>query len=526
MKFKWIVFLFTLSILLCIDVKGEDVKKSIAVFPFYNQARSSAEYLSDYIPELLMNRLIPKGDYNVYQYNDLVMELNRKKITYSDVFKGESSKDLLKGLNIDMGIIGRYIVQGNQIRIDTYLIDYQNDRIIKGIVFDESMEEKLLARLDQYAVNSIQFYYNRINKKNIDIINRGESILNYIKESRFGFLIKNRWFFSGVILLLFFFFSQLLVFIFEKGLKKVVIRTKTTLDDKLIEICKNPLKWIIIIIGLKLVFLTLDLSETYSQIIFNILSALIVYFIAKLAFKSSDVLIHSWGNKVANKISSRINEDLVPLFVKMSKILIVVISSIIILSDFGIEIGPLLASLGIVGFAIGFAVKDSLANIIGGIILILDKSFVVGDKVTIDGDTGFVYEVGLRNTKIKTFDNEIIIIPNGELMNKRFKNYVLPDPTIRVVVNFGVAYGTDVDKVENVVMKTIKEIDDVVDNPEPQVVFKQMADFSLDFQAKFWIPLYDNQYAKKREATKKIYNALNKAKINIPFPTHTVYLEK
>ena len=111
-------------------------------------------------------------------------------------------------------------------------------------------------------------------------------------------------------------------------------------------------------------------------------------------------------------------------------------------------------------------------------------------------------------------------------MNKRFKNYVLPDPKIRVVVNFGVAYGTDIDEVERVVIDAIGTMSNICTEPEPAVLFIEMADFSLNMQAKFWVDSYIDQYEKKIEATKVIYNALNKAGIAIPFPTHTVYLEK
>ena len=140
------------------------------------------------------------------------------------------------------------------------------------------------------------------------------------------------------------------------------------------------------------------------------------------------------------------------------------------------------------GFAIGFAVKDTLSNIIGGIILTLDNSFAVGDKVNIDGDVGVVKEVGLRNTQLLTYDNEVIIIPNGELMNKKFKNFALPNPEIRVAVDFGVAYGSDVELVEKTALEAVRGVGDAKEEPAPEVIFLSMGDFSLNFQARFWIP--------------------------------------
>ena len=111
-------------------------------------------------------------------------------------------------------------------------------------------------------------------------------------------------------------------------------------------------------------------------------------------------------------------------------------------------------------------------------------------------------------------------------MNKKFKNFVLPDPIIRVVINFGVAYGTDIDKVEEVVLSAIRKIENISEDPAPTIEFIEMGDFALSMKAKFWVPDYVDQYNKWLEATKLVYNALNENKINIPFPTQTIYVDK
>lgn len=146
--------------------------------------------------------------------------------------------------------------------------------------------------------------------------------------------------------------------------------------------------------------------------------------------------------------------------------------------------------------------------------------------MTIDGDTGYVKEVGIRNISLQTFDNELIIYPNGELARKKFKNFVLPDARFRVVVNFSVAYGADIDREEEIVLGEVRKIDNVLEDPKPVCIFEEMGDFSLNFQIKFWIPDYNAMFDRKKEATTKIYKALTAAGIDIPFPTHTVYIRK
>ena len=514
-----------------IDREKKVAGDKIVILPFYDYSDSSMKYLSAYIPELIRARLDLAEGIRIYDAKMIKGEIESRKLTPRELYDREKSLSFLRDINATIGLVGRYVIVGKRIRIDYHVVYVTTGEIIEGLLFEGVVDDALMDTVDRFADESSEWFEiealsDVVTKLEKRKKTRFQEIFKKLKESRIGIIFTNKWLFSLCILISFYVLAKLLILFFEKILKRVTARTGTTLDDDLISVSKKPLKWIIIVIGIKMALLPLKLDATASLFFNNVTTAFIIAFITYIVFRALRILIRYWGNRVSEKIDSRIDDDLVPLFVKISNIFIIIMGALLILSRFGVEIGPLVASLGIAGFAIGFAIKDSLANIIGGIILILDKSFVVGDKVTVNGDTGIIKEVGLRNTKLQTFDNEIIVIPNGELMNKKFKNYVLPDPTIRVVVDFGVAYGTNVDKVEEVVMNVIHSIEDVVDDPPPSVVFYEMADFSLNFQAKFWIPLYENQYAKKIEATKKIYNALQENKINIPFPTHTVYLER
>ena len=179
------------------------------------------------------------------------------------------------------------------------------------------------------------------------------------------------------------------------------------------------------------------------------------------------------------------------------------------------------------GLAIGFAVQDSLSNIFGGISLLLDKAVKVGDFVQLDsGESGEVIDVGLRSTKVKNWDNEVMIIPNGSLANSKFVNWKLPDLRARVVVPFGVEYGSDVKKVKKVVMDVIKKHKVILKDPEPAVRFLEMGDSSLKFSAFVWVDNISDKYGTKMILVEEIYDALNKNKIGIPFPTRTIYMKK
>lgn len=510
--------------------KKTDFKK-IVFLPFYNYTDSGMNYLSDYIPELLKKNLITEKSIEILDSSDIKNEIKKSSLTTKDLYDKEKAIEFLKTLKADLGLIGRFIIHEKNIQIDYSVLYVTSGQEEKGNPFEGLIDDRFLSTIEKFAITrdawikdfilGETFSFKFGNEKNIIII-----YYNKIKESKVGKLLLNKWFRALYLILIFYFLSKIIGLLFERIFKKLALKTKTDNDDLIISMSKKPVKWIVIIFGLKTSIWILGLETKLVLFLDNLTIAIMIVMVTYIIIKIFDILIHSWGNKLKDKMHQRLDNEIVPLFIKISKTIFIVICIIMILSRFEIDIAPLVASLGIAGFAIGFAVKDTLSNIIGGIILILDQSFNAGDKVIIDNEMGIIKEVGLRNTKLMTFNNEIIVIPNGELMNKRFKNFVLPDPRIRVVVDFGVAYGSDIDKVEEVVMKVMNEIDGKCEEPEPKVVFTSMGDFALTMQAKFWVPDYINQYDKLLEATKKIYNALNEAGISIPFPTQTVYLKK
>ena len=193
----------------------------------------------------------------------------------------------------------------------------------------------------------------------------------------------------------------------------------------------------------------------------------------------------------------------------------------------GIQIGPLLAGLGIAGLAVALALQPTLANIFSGIAMILDKTIRIGDLIYLENNTrGKVVKIGLRSTKLRTADNELIIVPNSDLANSKIQNVALPEPKSRAVIPFGVAYGSDIEKVKKIVLKEIKSVKHFVNEPEPNVVFLKMGDSALSFEAYFHVDSFENRLYAIDEANTKIYNALRKSNIEIPFPQMDVHLKK
>lgn len=341
---------------------------------------------------------------------------------------------------------------------------------------------------------------------------------------------RNNFLKSFAILAAFFIISKLFVYITQKIILKLVKKTKTQIDDVIVNKTNKPISILLILIGIRLSLFPLGLNQITLDILENIILSLIIADLTFIAVVAFDAIIDEWGKRFADKTDSELDKDILILFHRFSRIFLFIIGFLFILPLWGIQIGPLITSLGIAGIAVAFALQSTLGNIFGGVSLILDRSIKVGDVIKLDNDTiGTVVDVGLRSTKIKTFDNELIILPNGKLADTKIMNYLQPDPKVRCAIEFGVEYGSDVDDVKKIVLDAINSMPNVLKNPEDvhaKIMFMEMGDFALKFRALFWVSTFDERFPTKEIALEKIYNSLRKHKIGIPFPTRTVYLSK
>jgi len=340
-------------------------------------------------------------------------------------------------------------------------------------------------------------------------------------------LLANKYAQALALVIGFFILSKLALFISEKVFLKLAKKTKNDIDDKIITNSRGPVSLLLLILGFKLGLLALALKGSYAFIAVNIIDTLFVIVGFYVALSVLVTLVDGLGTAFAKKTKSTLDDHLVSIFSKTLKVTYFIIVVLAVLKIWGVQIGPLLAGLGIGGIAIAFALQSTLGNIFGGISLILDRTVKVGDTVFVDKETkGTIMDIGLRSTRIKTFDNELIIIPNGQLANQKIQNIVEPDPSSRVVIPFSVAYGSKIDRVKKIVLKEINTIEGLDKTKEPSVRFREMADSSLVFAAYFYMKSYTERFRSIDEANTLIYNALNKAKIAIPYPQMDIHIKE
>lgn len=297
-------------------------------------------------------------------------------------------------------------------------------------------------------------------------------------------------------------------------------KTETIIDDLIFKYTSKPIFFLILVFGLKLVLFNIGWHDKLENLVDNLLAVTFLFVLMRIL----DVIIEGWGITFSKRTESKLDDVLLPLFHKAAHIVFVIIALMWSLNIWGIDITPYLAGVGISGIVLGLALQDSLKNVLGGINLLIDKTYQIGDKIKLEsGEVGIIHEIGLRSTKLMTFNNEIVFIPNGYLANSRVMNFTQPDTRVRGRVDFGVEYGTDVEKVRKVVIGTVSKIEGVAKKPAPAVQFFEMGDFALKFRVFFWVEHWDKEAAMQLKITEEVYNALNKAKITIPYPTHIVY---
>jgi small conductance mechanosensitive channel len=227
-------------------------------------------------------------------------------------------------------------------------------------------------------------------------------------------------------------------------------------------------------------------------------------------------MIRGAGEKYAH-----LDTTLFRFLANMARYSMLALVIVFVLNRFGFETTSLVALIGAAGLAIGLAMQGTLSNLAAGMMLLGFRPFKVGDFIEAGGETGTVKEIGLFTTEIATLDNVQIIIPNGDLWNASIKNYSYY-PTRRLDLVFGVGYGADLKKAEEILRGLIADDDRTHAAPEAFVGVSNLGDFSVDFTVRVWCDRGD-YWALKTDLTRAVKDAFDAGGVDIPFPTRTIH---
>lgn len=307
-------------------------------------------------------------------------------------------------------------------------------------------------------------------------------------------------------------------------LTKLARRTKTKVDDIVVGALRTPIIIILALAGASasVAYIPLPawLDPNYLHLGFKVLIVLVA---TACAVRISSGLIKYYATLRPNL------RTIAPTVEKATKFLLAFFGLMVVLNILGISVTAPLAALGIGGIAVAFALQSTLADFLSGIYLMADRPIRVGDYVKLEtGQEGYVLDIGWRSTRIRELPNNIIVIPNSKLANAVVVNYHMPKPELRVVVQVGVSYDSDLEKVERVTLEVarevLKRVAGGVETFEPFLRYHTFADFSINFNVFLMAKEYVDKYRLVHEFIKELHKRYREEGIEIPFPIRTVYM--
>ncbi|MDN6195609.1 MAG: mechanosensitive ion channel, partial [Atopostipes suicloacalis] len=250
---------------------------------------------------------------------------------------------------------------------------------------------------------------------------------------------------------------------------------------------------------------------------------------------------------LAFKLSQMIQEFVLPIFYDryevdigsqasintFSKYFVITLTVLIVLSSIGFDLTSLTVLASVLGVGIGFGLKNVMSNFISGLIILFERPIKVGDRVIVDGTIATVEEIKIRATVVRTRKNERLIIPNAFFLENEFTNRSFNTKKLRVSVNVDVAYGSDVEKVEKLLLECVHELKEekwsnILEAPKARVFFEEFGDSGLAFSVWFWINSQSNEreFIIPSDLRFKITKKFREHNIEIPFPQQDVHLHK
>ncbi len=267
-------------------------------------------------------------------------------------------------------------------------------------------------------------------------------------------------------------------------------------------------------------FKLFTMSGTDVSLLTLIILGVVVWIATKLAR-----LARNYFNKT---VFPRFNLDEGVRF-SLSKLIgysIILIGIFIALQGMGIKLSALTVFAGVLGVGIGFGMQSITANFVSGFAILFERPIKEGDMVRLKDTVGEIKKINLRATVVRTIYNEHLIVPNSEFMNSVVENMSYGDLKLRISVRVGVAYGTDPFFVRDVLIAAALETEHVMKNPEPNVLFKEFGDSSLNFELFAWIDRPEKRFKTESDLHFNITSQFKKNNITIPFPQHDVYIKQ
>lgn len=295
--------------------------------------------------------------------------------------------------------------------------------------------------------------------------------------------------------------------------------------QKIIELIRGPLRLLVLVLvlwlGLRIFRIPQDV-DTFLSNTFLVLVALVVTY---GLIKAVDVLL-AYVQPLVARTESRLDDQLLPLVGRTLKVFIILVAALLVIQNLGYDITSLIAGLGLGGLALALAAQQTLSNIFGAVTLFIDRPFQVGDAVSVEGFTGTIEAIGLRSTRLRTFDGTLVTLPNNIVANAKIDNWQAR-PTRRTNFTIGVTYDTSYEKLQEAVQILRDVMASHPGTAQYRAYFNSYGDYSLNIMANHWCKYLDyEEYLKcLEEINFEIKRRFEAAGIEFAFPSQTIYLQ-
>lgn len=264
------------------------------------------------------------------------------------------------------------------------------------------------------------------------------------------------------------------------------------------------------------------ITDSVAGILQNVLTVIFLYSVTIVLARITADFVTLFGQKTPGVSAS--------LLSNLAKIIVFILGTLIVLQTLGISITPILAALGIGGFAVALAFQDTLSNLFSGLYLIISGQVRTGDYIKLQtGEEGYVRDITWRNTVIKELPNNLIVVPNTKLATAIFTNYHLPAKEINLPIQLGVSYDSDLEYVEKVTVEVAKEVmqeiaSDIVDF-EPFITYQAFGEYSIQFKVFIRVKEFQDQRLARHKFIKKLHRRYQQEGIIIPLAVTEVFIK-
>jgi small-conductance mechanosensitive channel len=316
--------------------------------------------------------------------------------------------------------------------------------------------------------------------------------------------------------------------LFDNWVKRLVSRSTSGLDDTLLAALKGPAIYLVLLVGLWLALqeadFFIDPTSPILRTVFFILYLALGYLTAARLITG---LIDWYGAEIAQRTETRLDDHILPFFRRIAIVILFLITLVVLLGHFDVNVSALVTTLGIGSLAIALAAQEFLGNMISGFVIMVDRPFRIGDRIELEEleTWGDVQDISLHSTRILTRDNRLVSVPNALIGKNRVVNHSIPSTQYRVQTHVGVAYGTDIDHARRVLVEAVQAQDWVMKDKPVEALFLEFQDSGLLFRVRCWIEHYVETRRIIDKLNTAIYKALNEAGVEIPFPQRVVHIE-